>query len=153
MKWHDQRLIKLNLTFLQRVNGNSTCVCFIPDVPVQEVIPDWQQAASNILVAVGKKHINDIMEEILSKFQPGLLPHFFVVKTLASLSDSNGNTQAQIWTVYWQSMFSCHVDNVHYQSKVWAHLLTSWFFFIFMTIYIAHAPWRHQSYEWTHGIK
>uniref|UniRef100_A0A674NSG4 Maestro heat-like repeat family member 1 n=1 Tax=Takifugu rubripes TaxID=31033 RepID=A0A674NSG4_TAKRU len=54
-----------------------------------KVIPDWQQAASNILVAVGKKHINDIMEEILSKFQPGLLPHFFVVKTLASLSDSN----------------------------------------------------------------
>ncbi|KAK5922669.1 hypothetical protein CgunFtcFv8_019911 [Champsocephalus gunnari] len=55
----------------------------------KEVIPDWQQAASNILVAVGNKHINDIMEEILSKFQPGLLPHFFVVKTLANLSDSN----------------------------------------------------------------
>uniref|UniRef100_A0A8C4DC57 HEAT repeat-containing protein 7A n=1 Tax=Dicentrarchus labrax TaxID=13489 RepID=A0A8C4DC57_DICLA len=54
-----------------------------------KVIPDWQQAASNILVAVGNKHINDIMEEILSKFQPGLLPHFFVVQTLANLSDSN----------------------------------------------------------------
>lgn len=57
---------------------------------IQEVIPDWQQAASNILVAVGNKHINDIMEEILSKFQPGVLPHFFIVQTLASLSDSNG---------------------------------------------------------------
>lgn len=66
----------------------------LTDLPVQEVIPDWQQAASNILVAVGKKHINDIMEEILSKFQPGLMPHFFVVQTLASLSDSNGNTRA-----------------------------------------------------------
>ncbi|KAM6910364.1 maestro heat-like repeat-containing protein family member 1 isoform 1-T1 [Xenentodon cancila] len=55
----------------------------------KEVIPDWQQAASNILVAVGNKHINDIMEEILSKFQPGVLPHFFVVQTLANLSDSN----------------------------------------------------------------
>ncbi|XP_028280602.1 maestro heat-like repeat-containing protein family member 1 isoform X2 [Parambassis ranga] len=55
----------------------------------KDVIPDWQQAASNILVAVGNKHINDIMEEILSKFQPGILPHFFVVQTLASLSDSN----------------------------------------------------------------
>uniref|UniRef100_A0AAX7UGL1 Maestro heat-like repeat family member 1 n=1 Tax=Astatotilapia calliptera TaxID=8154 RepID=A0AAX7UGL1_ASTCA len=54
-----------------------------------KVIPDWQQAASNILVAVGNKHINDIMEEILSKFQPGVLPHFFVVQTLANLSDSN----------------------------------------------------------------
>ncbi|MEQ2299030.1 hypothetical protein AMECASPLE_011400 [Ameca splendens] len=59
----------------------------------KEVIPDWQQAASNILVAVGNKHINDIMEEILSKFQPGVLPHFFVVQTLANLSDSNGEKQ------------------------------------------------------------
>ena len=56
----------------------------------QEVIPEWQQAASNILVAVGNKYINDIMEEILTKFQPGILPHFFVVQTLANLSDSNG---------------------------------------------------------------
>ncbi|KAM4568168.1 maestro heat-like repeat-containing protein family member 1 isoform 1-T2 [Fundulus diaphanus] len=55
----------------------------------KEVIPDWQQAAGNILVAVGNKYINDIMEEILSKFQPGVLPHFFVVQTLANLSDSN----------------------------------------------------------------
>ncbi|XP_061100289.1 maestro heat-like repeat-containing protein family member 1 isoform X2 [Conger conger] len=55
----------------------------------KEVVPDWQQAASNILVAIGNKYINDIMEEILSKFQPGVLPHFFVVQTLASLSESN----------------------------------------------------------------
>ncbi|RXN31759.1 maestro heat-like repeat-containing family member 1 isoform X1 [Labeo rohita] len=55
----------------------------------KEVVPEWQQAASNILVAVGNKYINDIMEEILGKFQPGVLPHFFVVQTLASLSDSN----------------------------------------------------------------
>ncbi|CAL8337909.1 unnamed protein product [Gadus morhua 'NCC'] len=55
----------------------------------KEVTLDWQQAASNILVAVGNKYINDIMEEILTKFQPGILPHFFVVQTLANLSDSN----------------------------------------------------------------
>lgn len=57
---------------------------------LQEVVADWQQAASSILVAVGKRYINDIMEEILSKFQPGVLPHLFVVQTLASLSESNG---------------------------------------------------------------
>ncbi|XP_039593535.1 maestro heat-like repeat-containing protein family member 1 isoform X2 [Polypterus senegalus] len=55
----------------------------------KEVVPDWQQAASNILVSIGNKYINDIMEEILSKFQPGILPHFFVVQTLSSLSESN----------------------------------------------------------------
>uniref|UniRef100_A0A672ZX66 Maestro heat-like repeat family member 1 n=1 Tax=Sphaeramia orbicularis TaxID=375764 RepID=A0A672ZX66_9TELE len=54
-----------------------------------DIVPDWQQASSNILVAVGNKHINDIMEEILSKFQPGVLPHFYVVQTLAQLSESN----------------------------------------------------------------
>lgn len=57
---------------------------------LQEVVPDWQQTASNILVAVGNKYINEIMEDILGKFQPGVLPHYFVVQTLASLSDSNG---------------------------------------------------------------
>ncbi|XP_053484916.1 maestro heat-like repeat-containing protein family member 1 isoform X1 [Ictalurus furcatus] len=55
----------------------------------REVVPDWQQTASNILVAVGNKYINEIMEDILGKFQPGVLPHYFVVQTLASLSDSN----------------------------------------------------------------
>ncbi|XP_072562213.1 maestro heat-like repeat-containing protein family member 1 isoform X3 [Paramormyrops kingsleyae] len=55
----------------------------------KEVVPDWQQAASNILVAVGNKHMGDIMEEMLSKFQPGVLPHFFVVQTLARLAHSN----------------------------------------------------------------
>ncbi|MCJ8728677.1 hypothetical protein PDJAM_G00007090 [Pangasius djambal] len=55
----------------------------------KEVVSDWQQTASNILVAVGNKYINEIMEDILGKFQPGVLPHYFVVQTLASLSDSN----------------------------------------------------------------
>lgn len=57
---------------------------------LQEVVPDWQQTASNILVAVGNKYISEIMEDILGKFQPGVLPHYFVIQTLASLSDSNG---------------------------------------------------------------
>lgn len=83
------------------------CVFFLTSGFAQEVIPDWQQAASNILVAVGKKHINDIMEEILSKFQPGLLPHFFVVQTLASLSDSNGNTHTH-------RNLNCNIDRARF---------------------------------------
>lgn len=80
-------MIKYNPLFLNN--------CSLLRQYLQEVIPDWQQAASNILVAVGNKYINDIMEEILSKFQPGLLPHFFVVQTLANLSDSNGKKISQ----------------------------------------------------------
>ncbi|XP_043923633.1 maestro heat-like repeat-containing protein family member 1 isoform X2 [Protopterus annectens] len=55
----------------------------------KEVIPEWQQAASNVLVAVGVRFINEVMEEILTKFQPGILPHFFIVQTMAQLSTAN----------------------------------------------------------------
>ncbi|KAL6081286.1 hypothetical protein STEG23_037567, partial [Scotinomys teguina] len=55
----------------------------------KELDCDWQQAASSVLVAVGKRFINQVMEEVLSRFQPGILPHPSVLHTLASLSVSN----------------------------------------------------------------
>lgn len=57
------------------------------------MVSDWQQAASGVLVAVGKRFVGMVMEELLSKFQPGTLPHCFVVQTLANLSVSNGRWQ------------------------------------------------------------
>lgn len=55
----------------------------------KDIVFEWQQAASNVLVAVGRRYINSVMEEILLKFQPGILPHFFIMQTLANLSVSN----------------------------------------------------------------
>ncbi|XP_062935287.1 maestro heat-like repeat-containing protein family member 1 isoform X2 [Cynocephalus volans] len=55
----------------------------------KELVCDWQQAASHVLVAVGKRYVNQVMEEVLSKLQPGVVPHCFVVRTLADLSLSN----------------------------------------------------------------
>ncbi|XP_050795285.1 maestro heat-like repeat-containing protein family member 1 isoform X3 [Gopherus flavomarginatus] len=55
----------------------------------KEIIYDWQQAASNVLVAAGRRFINKVMEEVLTKFQPGILPHYFIVQTFANLSVSN----------------------------------------------------------------
>ncbi|XP_016072097.1 PREDICTED: maestro heat-like repeat-containing protein family member 1 isoform X3 [Miniopterus natalensis] len=55
----------------------------------KDLVCDWQQAASNVLVAVGKRFVGMVMEEMLGKFQPGVLPHCFVVQTLANLSVSN----------------------------------------------------------------
>ncbi|XP_036904684.1 maestro heat-like repeat-containing protein family member 1 isoform X3 [Sturnira hondurensis] len=55
----------------------------------KDLVCDWQQAASSVLVAVGKRFVGMVMEELLSKFQPGILPHCFVVQTLANLSVSN----------------------------------------------------------------
>lgn len=41
-------------------------------------------------MAVGKRFVGMVMEEMLGKFQPGVLPHYFVVQTLANLSVFNG---------------------------------------------------------------
>ncbi|KAL5022847.1 hypothetical protein ScPMuIL_002002 [Solemya velum] len=55
----------------------------------KEVAPEWQTAASGVLVALGKGFCDEVMDEVLQKFQPGVLPHFFVVKTLGSLAAAN----------------------------------------------------------------
>ncbi|XP_036278441.1 maestro heat-like repeat-containing protein family member 1 isoform X1 [Pipistrellus kuhlii] len=55
----------------------------------KDLVSDWQQAASSVLVAVGKRFVGMVMEELLGKFQPGVLPHYFVVQTLANLSVFN----------------------------------------------------------------
>ena len=53
-------------------------------------MPEWQTAASGVLVSLGKKYCNEVMEVLLEKFQPGILPHFFVVQTMANLAGANG---------------------------------------------------------------
>ncbi|XP_072169220.1 maestro heat-like repeat-containing protein family member 1 [Diadema setosum] len=55
----------------------------------KDVEPEWQTAASNVLVALGTNFCNDVMENLYTKFQPGALPHFFVVQTLANLANVN----------------------------------------------------------------
>ncbi|NWR96029.1 MROH1 protein, partial [Furnarius figulus] len=61
------------------------------DFPLsQEVIWEWQEAASAVLVALGRRFINRVMEELLGKFQPGILPHYFVLHTFANLATANG---------------------------------------------------------------
>ncbi|KAJ8303306.1 hypothetical protein KUTeg_019702 [Tegillarca granosa] len=55
----------------------------------KEVVPEWQTAASGVLVAIGAKYCDDVMDEMLQKFQPGTLPHFFVVQTIGNLAQAN----------------------------------------------------------------
>ena len=53
-------------------------------------MPEWQAAASNVLVALGNQFCNEVMGDLIQKFQPGVLPHFFVVQTMANLASENG---------------------------------------------------------------
>lgn len=55
----------------------------------QEVVPEWQTAASALLSTLGMRHAQLVMKELLTKFQPGGNPHFFVVNTLGQLAVSN----------------------------------------------------------------
>ena len=56
------------------------------------MIPEWQTAASGVLVAMGMKYCNEVMEQMLANFKPGVLPHFFVVQTIANLATANGKS-------------------------------------------------------------
>uniref|UniRef100_A0A8U7NY87 Maestro heat like repeat family member 1 n=1 Tax=Corvus moneduloides TaxID=1196302 RepID=A0A8U7NY87_CORMO len=55
----------------------------------KEPIQEWQEAASDVLVEIGKRFLNKVMEEVLGKFQPGILPHPFVLRTFAELAAAN----------------------------------------------------------------
>ena len=57
----------------------------------KDVEPGWQGAASSLLSTLGISHARLVMKELLTKFQPGGNPHFFVVNTLGHLATSNGN--------------------------------------------------------------
>lgn len=59
-------------------------------LPLQDVVPEWQTAAANLLSSLGIRYAKEVMAELLTKFQPGKLPHYFVVQTLGQLAVSNG---------------------------------------------------------------
>eukprot|EP00794_Sanderia_malayensis_P004072 gene4072-4625_t len=55
----------------------------------KDIEPDWQTSASKVLVALGSKAGDEVMAELLQKLVPGVLPHYFVVLTLANLATEN----------------------------------------------------------------
>ena len=58
----------------------------------QDVVPEWQTAASCLLVSLGRKREfgAQVMDSLLTKFPSGAIPHFFVVQTLGTLAAENG---------------------------------------------------------------
>ncbi|XP_067146160.1 maestro heat-like repeat-containing protein family member 1 isoform X6 [Apteryx mantelli] len=85
-----ETVVKNNIALLDK--STAKVVIFLASNEMtksKEVVREWQQAASDVLVAVGQRFINKVMEEALTKFQPGILPHYFVMQTFANLSVSN----------------------------------------------------------------
>ena len=52
----------------------------------KDVIPDLQSTASNVLVALCMKHFDIVWKTLENKLDPGVLPHYFIMKTLGSIS-------------------------------------------------------------------
>ncbi|EGC31710.1 hypothetical protein DICPUDRAFT_50034 [Dictyostelium purpureum] len=55
----------------------------------KEVVPEWQQISSSLLVSLGLRYPQLIMDELLKRFEPGTIPHYFVMKTLGDFIGSN----------------------------------------------------------------
>jgi len=64
----------------------------------------WQTAASNLLVAAGHKFTNKVMAELTQHFQPGVLPHFFVVQTLGKLAVASG----ELFVTFYRFIYMLH---------------------------------------------
>jgi len=52
----------------------------------KEVLADWQGAASSVLVSLGLRWPDIVMEKLMAKFAPGTIPHYFVMKTLGDFA-------------------------------------------------------------------
>lgn len=55
----------------------------------KDIVPEWQTAASNVLVALGTNFSQEVMVEMLQKIIPGTLPHYFVILTMANMAKEN----------------------------------------------------------------
>ncbi|XP_067937977.1 maestro heat-like repeat-containing protein family member 1 [Watersipora subatra] len=55
----------------------------------KDMMPEWQTAASDLIVAAGNKYTHKIMEELMLHLNPGVLPHYFVILTLGKLAVAN----------------------------------------------------------------
>uniref|UniRef100_A0A8B9ETV1 Maestro heat like repeat family member 1 n=1 Tax=Anser cygnoides TaxID=8845 RepID=A0A8B9ETV1_ANSCY len=84
-----ETVVKNNIASLDKSTAKVVIFLASNEMTKSKVIREWQQAASSVLVAVGQRFINKVMEEVLTKFQPGILPHYFIVQTFANLSVSN----------------------------------------------------------------
>ena len=64
-------------------------LCTVEMTRESEVSPQWQEAASNCLVVLGRRFCTRVMATLMAQFKSGVLPHYFVMKTMADLSAAN----------------------------------------------------------------
>ena len=54
-----------------------------------EIVPDWQTAASTVLVTSGLRYPEEVALKLLDKMPTAGIPHFFTIQTLGQLASAN----------------------------------------------------------------
>lgn len=84
------RVIEQNLDAVPDELGISLVGTALGDmIKEKDVHPEWQGIASQVLVALGMRFPSEITSKLLELFGPGVVPHYFVMKTLGDLSVAN----------------------------------------------------------------
>ena len=65
------------------------CFLFYYHYYYQEVIPQWQNAASALMIAFAADYGPDVYGVLIKQLDPGVMPHFFIVKTLGDYAVAN----------------------------------------------------------------
>ncbi|RZF41045.1 hypothetical protein LSTR_LSTR002677 [Laodelphax striatellus] len=81
----------------------------------KEYVPDAQLPASNILVSVAEKDMNQVMENIVKKFQAKVVPHYALIHTLANIAIVN----VKLFVPYIKGLLSVMIPlfpNIRYES-------------------------------------
>eukprot|EP00041_Stephanoeca_diplocostata_P036701 m.1350360 g.1350360 ORF g.1350360 m.1350360 type:complete len:1108 (+) comp24920_c0_seq2:247-3570(+) len=55
----------------------------------QEIVQEWQSAAASVIVALGSVYGQIVLDDLLSRFEAGKVPHYYVVKTLGDFAVTN----------------------------------------------------------------
>eukprot|EP01104_Vermistella_antarctica_P007673 TRINITY_DN1880_c0_g3_i1.p1 TRINITY_DN1880_c0_g3~~TRINITY_DN1880_c0_g3_i1.p1 ORF type:complete len:1673 (+),score=516.54 TRINITY_DN1880_c0_g3_i1:168-5186(+) len=55
----------------------------------REVVPEWQTAASEALVLLGRRWPSELLNRLIDMLTPGSVPHYFVLKTLGDFAGSS----------------------------------------------------------------
>lgn len=71
------------------VASDLIALCTVEMTRESEVSPQWQEAASNCLVVLGRRFCTRVMATLMAQFKSGVLPHYFVMKTMADLAAAN----------------------------------------------------------------
>eukprot|EP01125_Pyxidicula_operculata_P019218 TRINITY_DN694_c5_g1_i1.p1 TRINITY_DN694_c5_g1~~TRINITY_DN694_c5_g1_i1.p1 ORF type:complete len:1709 (+),score=479.86 TRINITY_DN694_c5_g1_i1:28-5154(+) len=84
------KVIQLKLDVVDDELGRGLVKLALDDMILEKnVVPEWQGKASSVMVALGMRYPQKIIGDLLALFGPGVVPHYFVMKTLADLAIAN----------------------------------------------------------------